>query len=139
MCNAHIGDNGVKHVSPVSIVSAGWPPTWQAEATVPTPESGAAAEQPTAGEWDWWQQVTDDDLAFILRPKATACPLCRGRHAHSASCRAIREAERPSFGRHRGTAVVDLPNGYLRWMVSTLGPSHDIHDAATAELKARGL
>lgn len=43
------------------------------------------------------------------------------------------------FGKHEGESITEVPNSYLRWLVSEFDPSgwENVIDLAEAELKIR--
>jgi len=83
--------------------------------------------------------VTASILAHMLeRHAASTGSLLASVEAFIALTKKPRRIDRMPFGKHRGTMIKDLPDGYLRWAIENM-QAKDVAAACKAEMKRRAV
>jgi uncharacterized protein (DUF3820 family) len=76
--------------------------------------------QETHAKWDWFEHISEYDLAYLSGPRQypDPCPWCGLRLSHTAACQQLHDewSMLMPFGKHKGTLVRRVPVSYLKWL-----------------------
>jgi hypothetical protein len=95
-------------------------------------------------EWDWFQHITEADLAYLTAPREypEPCPWCGLRLSHTPACKQLHdEWSMPMpFGQYRGIPVRRVPKSYLTWLLveSDLTIGDELREEIESVLRPRG-